>query len=579
MVVASLFTLMLLLYLLCTRIPFVRSLFEFIHIPLNLSFSYISTGIKILKKLLTQKYAFKNARYNIDRVKSVVIGLIIGLPVVFTLIVLLSGADPIYAKFIEGILKLEWFKIPDSWRTRILFSLFWLVFLSPLLYLRRKSEFRSPLSALAKVTFTQEMSIVMVLVALTLGSFIVIQAPYVFANVPFETDLSKFGVATYSEYVKKGFFELLFVAAFIYSLVWLGLLFLRTKPKVEQGILKYLQLAVLFEFAIFLLSIFRRIYLYQLHHGWSLVRIYGGIFLIWLTIITTILLLRHFYTKKWVYFEVGVTAVVVLFIGVFNAEHFIATTHPPTVNKRIDYVYLSRMSADGYEGWKKAYLYAQNILVNRNLEQKDLITRDERREVVYAGMVTRNLVENYHDLVQKYASFEEWLNYNNAVYNFVLNTIDADVINSEPTSSEQNTDTAINNAIQTKEGLIRELSEISRLSKKARVIDPVYNPLHFTFNQPIAYGFVDFTTIYSFYWLPTEGQLVTQAEDQPGTWDFLFSWNGSRARAFEGIKQDIPLENLFLLQKRYFELEQKIRRQSPEEREFDIDISFNTPFL
>ena len=548
-------------------IPFIRSLLELLLVPINLSITYIKSIFTLISHLVSQKQNFKSSRFDTGRVKSVVLGLTIGFPVVFALVVVLSGADPIYAKFVQSVIRLDWFNIPVTWQTRILFSLFWFCFLAPLLLFRRQSEFHSPLQTLSKVTFTREISIVMLLVAITLGSFLVIQAPYVFANVPFETDLSKFGVATYSEYVKKGFFELFFVAAFIYSLVWLGLIFLRGKTKTEQGFLRFIQLFILTEFAIFLLSIFRRIYLYQLHHGWSLVRVYGGLFVVWLTFITLTLALRHFYAKRWVLLEAGFTAALTLFFGIFNAEHFIATTHPPTVNKRIDYVYLSRMSADGYEGWKKSFAYAQGALVNRNLQNKVLINRDERREVAYAGMVTRNLVANYHELIQKYASLEEWRDHNTAIYYFVLDSLNRDIYQLEATTTQQ-----------TKIDLEKQLSEIEHSQEKFLMLQTHdgYLPA-FDFTQPLAIGFDEQSALYSFYWIGTGGGYF--AQDERGTLDYIFTWNGTRARFSTLITREIPLESLFVLQRNYFELAQQIRRQPPEERGYDIDISFSTPFL
>ncbi len=599
------YTLTFILYLLSTRIPFVRSLLELLLIPVHLGISYFKAGLRILEKMISANYASKKSKFDNNLIKSIVIGLIIGLPVVFALIVLLSGADPIYAKFIEGILKLEWFKIPDSWRTRIIFSLFWLIILSPLLYFRRKSEFLSPLSTLANVTFTREMSIVMLLVALTLGSFLVIQAPYVFVNVPFETDLSKFGVATYSEYVKKGFFELLFVAAFIYSLVWLGLIFLRDKiPSLRiregQGELRKfdsrhylfaLQLFVLTEFGIFLLSIFRRIYLYQLHHGWSLVRIYGGLFLIWLTFITIILLLRHFYTKRWVFVEVGATVALTLFFGIFNAEHFIATTHPPTVNKRIDYVYLSRMSADGFVGWEKAYTYAKNILLTERSEVHNFpYTREVRREIAYAGFIVSQLVKSYHELALQYATLEQWENINIGRLDYFKSIAEDQKKFLEYFRIIANYDRSPQNPYEVK---IREIEDvISKIETKkqaylvqAEIINDfdivkLYRPEQY---DPNAFSFCsipkeDFLCRNSFIRFKPDSVLVSQTLITP--LDKIFSWNGSESRAFNALIKKISYSELVELEKRYFRLFNDITSElPPEERGFDIDISFNTPFL
>jgi hypothetical protein len=122
----------------------------------------------------------------------------------------------------------------------------------------------------------------MTLVGITVGAFLIVQWPYIFAHVAAETDLSQFGVATYSEYVKRGFIELLFISGILYSLLWVGLLTLRSKKEKTFHALQIIQSGVIVLFSIFLLSIARRILLYWDLHGLSLIRIYGGVFLLWI---------------------------------------------------------------------------------------------------------------------------------------------------------------------------------------------------------------------------------------------------------------------------------------------------------
>ncbi|OGG18974.1 hypothetical protein A2721_02435 [Candidatus Gottesmanbacteria bacterium RIFCSPHIGHO2_01_FULL_47_48] len=158
----------------------------------------------------------------------------------------------------------------------------------------------------------------------------------------------------------------------------------------------------------FILSIFRRIYLYQQFHGWSLARIYGGIFLLWVLGMVGILVWRHFLRlrsgqvqkKSLLLAEVLLTLGIIIFVGLFNAENFIVSTHPPTVNKRVDYVYLSRMSTDGYEGWKRAYAHAKMVLDSRS--DRNFFDSEERREIAYAGMVIQNLLVNSYELAADY---------------------------------------------------------------------------------------------------------------------------------------------------------------------------------
>lgn len=82
-------------------------------------------------------------------------------------------------------------------------------------------------------------------VAVAMIFFLIVQWPYIFVNVPAETELAKYGVSTYSEYVTKGFYELLFITGIIYILTWTGLIFYRGKNNGQKTILVYIQMIVL----------------------------------------------------------------------------------------------------------------------------------------------------------------------------------------------------------------------------------------------------------------------------------------------------------------------------------------------
>jgi len=199
-------------------------------------------------------------------------------------------------------------------------------------------------------------------VASVLLLFLVIQWPYVFAHVAAEADLSKFGVATYSEYVKRGFNEFLMVAVILYSLLWMGLTAYRSHPHKEGKVLFVIQTIAAGLFLLFIVSVLRRILLYWDLHGLSLIRVYGGLFLVMVFALTTTLYLRHISKIRFIGIELGSITVFILILGLWNQEAFIISNHPPTVNNLVDYVYLSRLSADGIDGWVESYRFAaQNL--------------------------------------------------------------------------------------------------------------------------------------------------------------------------------------------------------------------------
>ncbi len=400
LVMAIFFALQLFAYLLYHNVPFIRSLTEFIVEPIDFTFAYIEKGFKVLN-LITDSKLLLWRRHRV--LQTVGIGLAVGIPLAFILIVLFTMADPIFGYFVKNLFS---GRVPHDITVRVIYSLCITGILLPFLLLTQGKRLHQPIKIPFAFPLGNAMSIVMALVVVVVGTFLIIEWPYIFVQVAAETDLSKFGVATYSEYVKRGFIELLQIALILYGVLWAGLLAHR-QMQGQKNILPFIQSALFFEFALFILSIFRRIWLYQWYHGWSLVRIYGGFFLLWIALMVITLAGRHVWKKRWIVAEIIMTAMLILFIGLFRAEHFIAVTNPPTVNGRVDYVYLSRLSSDGYPGWTQSFLHAQAILFNPMFIRKPMLNRDDRREIAYAGMIVKALTKRYNRLAQLYGTASE----------------------------------------------------------------------------------------------------------------------------------------------------------------------------
>ena len=61
--------------------------------------------------------------------------------------------------------------------------------------------------------------------------------------------------------------------------------------------------------------------------------------------------------------------------------------------------------------------------------------------------------------------------------------------------------------------------------------------------------------------------------------DYVLSYNPLDKQLYELIKRDIGYENLLEMQKLDFSLQKSIAAQPDSERDFDIDISLDSPFL
>ncbi|OGD64036.1 hypothetical protein A2160_04600 [Candidatus Beckwithbacteria bacterium RBG_13_42_9] len=572
-------------YLLSTQLIFVRCLMELVLAPFYTFWAYIVSGFKFMGLIFSGQWQarldFHQNQPKLSGWKSILTGLLVALPVLAVLLSLLSSADPIFSHFVKDILSEDFIKDLPA---RLFLSLLIFTLLIPLTLFVRKKEFVSPLNVLQRFSWVQEISVVMGLVILIMAVYLVVQWPYVFANVPFETDLSRFGVATYSEYVKRGFGELIEVALLVFGLSWIGVIILRGKKPNQKTILPLIQLLLFSEFALLIASLFRRIWLYQSFHGWSLARIYGGFLLVWLISMMLTLTARLFWQKRWVLAEALFSVTVLFLVGFFNAENFIATHHPPTVNKRVDYIYLARMSADGYQGWQQAFSKAQEVLFKSGLENKEMINKEERREVAYAGIILGQLSENYHWLIKEYGKEPEFRAYLQAVFAEQKNSNDEylnrlaarkEKMGTAGNQEARNLDYLWQEALKEKKYLEESLGQLNNK-------DTDWQKLKFNLS------------LISFSRLSMVNQFADQVDDDNSFYrsgekeavyvqnqglDRIFTWNASRAKAYQSMKMEIDYHQLLSLQRKYWQLYRKISSQPQEERDYETDISFDSPFL
>ncbi|CAN5186919.1 hypothetical protein BH09PAT2_BH09PAT2_02200 [soil metagenome] len=519
-----------------------------------------------------------------SRLTSGVMGILIAIPVVTILVGMFAAADPIYYSYVQKIFSQD-FLTEIPWR--IVLTVLIIISALPLVLPNTRKVFFSPGYALSRLQITRELTIVMFSVALVIASFIIVQWPYIFVSVGVETDLSSYGVATYAEYVQKGFIELLRASAFIYILMWLGLSAIRYSAHRPKWLFA-IQLFVAAEFGIILLSIFRRVYLYQLYHGLTLIRVFGTFFLVWLTIMSLTLVARHF-SKRFRFAYIEGMALILLFfvIGMWNVEQYIALNHPPTVNKHIDHVYLSRMSADGFDGWVMAYVQAKQVLAKYSATSGQLDAH-ARKEISYSYYILQKLNLNYQSLAMKQSTSEEFEAYTHEVIVFQKNQLQKEkaALQIYPSKPEE---TFAPRRIKDITSLITLLDELeSSLKHKETKHTKEYTDIRinrwmdlpqYQGNQVPALDSMYDSTI---YFPPAQSgwQYKTIVDDylRADSWlDRMFIYNSSERLAFERIQKEIPLTDLHSMQAEYFNLQDRIEKQG--DRTYEQDISLDSPLL
>jgi hypothetical protein len=210
-------------------------------------------------------------------------GLVIALPIVLCFGSLLASADLVFNQKINDAFDSE--KISDYIQQFfiILFSAYFLagVILHAATKSRDESVTAEDRPILKPFLGFAESAVVLGSVAFLFLSFVMIQFQYFFGG---EKNIGIKGYS-YSEYARRGFNELVIVAFFSLVLI-LGLSAItRRKDETEKRIYSGLSIAVVALVMVILVSAYQRVSLAIDWHGFSRLRLYPRVFLIWLGIL------------------------------------------------------------------------------------------------------------------------------------------------------------------------------------------------------------------------------------------------------------------------------------------------------
>jgi len=213
----------------------------------------------------------------------VVRGIIIALPVIAIFASLLSSADPIFADRFEKFIKL--FKI-DNLPEYIFRLVYILVFAYALagtfLHAAQKSDAQvEEKPRFAPFLGFTESTIVLGSVVILFVAFVAIQFQYFFGG---QTNIHIDGY-TYAEYARKGFGELVAVAFFsLLLLLGLGAITKRDTES-QRRTFSGLGVGLVGLVLVMLVSAFQRLMLYEAAYGFSRLRTYTHVFMIWLALL------------------------------------------------------------------------------------------------------------------------------------------------------------------------------------------------------------------------------------------------------------------------------------------------------
>ncbi len=279
-------------------------------------------------------------------------GILLALPIVAILASLLSAADPIFSEWFSNLIELlNLENLPEYILRLFLIGMWTFISAGLLLYALLKSDEES-LIGLEKpwpprfLGFT-ETSIILGSINLLFLAFVTIQFRYFFGG---EKNISLEGF-TYAEYARRGFGELLAVAFFtLLFLMILNTIALRSSRR-HQIVFSVLSSALTVFIWVILLSSHQRLALYESAYGFTRLRTYSHLCILWVGILFAAVLALEILGKPR-YFSiaaVGAVAGFVLTMNAINVDQLIVRRNlerAATMENALDVHYLKTLSND-----------------------------------------------------------------------------------------------------------------------------------------------------------------------------------------------------------------------------------------
>ena len=279
-------------------------------------------------------------------------GILLALPLVAILASLLSAADPIFSEWLQDLielLRLE--KLPEYILRLVLISIWTFLVAGLYLYALSKSH-QEKLVGVDQpwpprfLGFT-ETTIIMGAINLLFFSFVSIQFRYFFGG---EKNIALDGY-TYSEYARKGFGELLAVAFFTLFIIMVLSGITKRETTRDRTTFSILTGAMTVFIGVILVSSLQRLALYEVAYGFTRLRTYSHLCVLWIGVLFLAILVLEI-IQKYRFFTLATAAAItgfVLTMNVINVDSFITRKNIQRLSLEdasLDTHYLKTLSND-----------------------------------------------------------------------------------------------------------------------------------------------------------------------------------------------------------------------------------------
>lgn len=346
----------------------------------------------------TVKYGLQQLGDNPKKMRSltpILRGILLATPILFVFTILLASSDMIFADYLKRFF--DWKTIDDlveyGWRGLLILGVGWAMtgaFVYSLVGESEERQVNENQDAFPVGLGFGETTTVLSLVNALFIFFGWVQLAYLFggrANITIEG-------FTYAEYARRGFFELVTVAVLTFGLV-LGLhWFSRRETKRQTRLFNGLSSVMAGLVLILLASAFLRLQLYELAYGFTELRLYSHLFMVWLGLIFVGMVLLLWLGPQRIAIMVAVGAMgFVATLNFINPDAFIVQQNLARYHRSgdLDVRYLITLSNDAVP---MLLVTLEAVAENRQSE----------------SLLYRNLVERWHE----YQGSNEWRRWQSA---------------------------------------------------------------------------------------------------------------------------------------------------------------------
>jgi hypothetical protein len=303
-------------------------------------------------------------------------GLLFAIPLLWFLAVLLSSADPIFQAWLNSLFQFLNMDNAAEYIFRgfyilILAYVFAGVYLYSLIKSRKEELIGKDRPLISPLLGFGEAVTMLASVNLLFTAFVIVQFRYFFggaANI-----INNPSGLTYAEYARRGFGELVFVA--VTSLLFFVILSSARKREnlVRQRWFSGLGIALFVLVAVILISAYQRLLLYESVYGFTRIRTYAHVFMIWVALLLLVIVVLEALQRQRAFAVAALLAALgfAASLSLLNVDAFIvrANIQRDQLGYELDIPYIASLSEDAVPSLVSRYQEA-NLAGDSNLAAK-----------------------------------------------------------------------------------------------------------------------------------------------------------------------------------------------------------------